>query len=77
MSKKKVTFQVGDLIQAEMELFITNEDDTEEEADADDIFMIIENDDTDKEYEYTLIRQKTLKISTWSRYGIGNNFRKV
>lgn len=77
MAKKKMSFQVGDLIQSEWALSISNTDDTEEESEPYDIFMVIDNDDREEGYEYTLIRQKSLKISTWDRHGIQHNFNKV
>ena len=77
MTKKKMSFQVGDLIQSEWALSISNTDDTEEESDPYDIFMVIEHDEREESYEYTLIRQKSLKISTWDRHGVQHNFNKV
>lgn len=77
MTKKKMSFQVGDLIQCNWALSISNDDDTDEESEPYDIFMVIEHDEREENYEYTLIRQKSLKISTWDRNGIQYNFNKV
>jgi len=77
MAKKKMSFQVGDLIQGRWALSISNTDDTDEESDPYDIFMVIEHDEREESYEYTLIRQKSLKISVWDRHGVQHNFNKV
>lgn len=69
------SFQVGDIVQAKRALYISNNDGTEEQTQGGDIFMLIEeNDDVD---ECVFIRQKSLKISSWSRHTASTSFKKV
>lgn len=74
--KNKETFKIGDVIQARYCLSISNDDDTDEETDEGDVFMIL-GDEHDDSYEYKLIRQKSLKISTWDADNLWVNFTKV
>lgn len=74
--KNKETFKIGDVIQGRYCLSISNDDDTDEETDAGDVFMIVGDEDNES-YEYKLIRQRTLKISTWDADNLWVNFTKV
>jgi hypothetical protein len=71
--------QVGDLIESIQELSISNDDGTDEQSDGGEIFFILECEPQEgfNAGEYKLIRQKTLKISTWNRQGVQYNFNKV
>jgi hypothetical protein len=77
MAKKKMSFNVGDIVQARYALTISNTDDTDEESDDSDIFMVIEIDERRERLEYKLIRQKSLKISYWDMNCAQYNFNKV
>ena len=74
---RKMSFQVGDLIQGRYALSISNTDETDEESDKGDIFMVIEIDVRQEGLEYKLIRQKSLKISYWDMDCAQYNFNKV
>lgn len=71
--------QVGDLLESIQELSISNDDGTDEQSDGGEIFFILECEPQEgfNAGEYKLIRQKTLKISTWNRQGVQYNFNKV
>ena len=79
MTKKKMSFQVGDLIESIHELSISNDDGTDETSDGGEIFFVLEHEQSDgfNVGEYKLIRQKSLKISSWNVSGVGFNFNKV
>ena len=70
-------YKVGDLIQCNWALSISNDDDTDEESEPYDIFMVIEHDDGKENYEYRIIRQKSLKISYWNASLMKYNFNNV
>jgi len=74
--KNKETFKIGDIIQARYSMCISNNDQTDEESEEGDVFMILGDEDNDS-YEYKLIRQKSLKISTWVADNLWVNFTKV
>jgi hypothetical protein len=74
---RKMSFKVGDIIQGRYALTISNTDDTDEESDDGDIFMVIEIDERQEGLEYKLIRQKSLKISYWDMDCAQYNFNKV
>ena len=71
--------KVGDIIQGRYALSISNDDETDEESDEGDIFFVLECEPQEgfNAGEYKLIRQKSLKISSWNVSGVGNNFNKV
>jgi hypothetical protein len=74
-----MSLKVGDLIESIQELSISNDDGTDEQSDGGEIFFILECEPQEgfNAGEYKLIRQKTLKISTWNRQGVQYNFNKV
>jgi hypothetical protein len=76
---RKMSLKVGDLIESIQELSISNDDGTDEQSDGGEIFFILECEPQEgfNAGEYKLIRQKTLKISTWNRQGVQYNFNKV
>lgn len=76
---RKMSLKVGDLIESIQELSISNDDGTDEQSDGGEIFFILECEPQEgfNAGEYKLIRQKTLKISTWNRHGVQYNFNKV
>lgn len=71
--------KVGDLIESIKELSISNDDGTDEESDGGELFFVLEHkqDDGFNAGEYKLIRQKSLKISSWNVSGVKFNFNKV
>jgi hypothetical protein len=71
--------QVGDLIESIQDLSISNDDGTDEESDGGEIFFVLEYEQPDgfNAGEYRIIRQKTLKISSWNVSGVKFNFNKV
>ena len=75
--KNKETFKIGDIIQARYSMCISNNDQTDEESEKGDVFVIIGDEDSVSNYEYKLIRQKSLKISTWDAENLWVNFTKV
>ena len=79
MTKKKVTFKVGDLIESIREFSISNDDGTDEESDGGELFFVLECEPQEgfNAGEYKLIRQKSLKISSWNVSGVRYNFNKV
>lgn len=79
MTKKKMSFQVGDLIESIHAHAILNDDGTDEESDGGEIFFVLEHEQPDgfNAGEYRIIRQKTLKISSWNVSGMKYNFNKV
>ena len=71
--------QVGDLLESIHALAISNDDGTDEESDGGELFFVLEHEQPDgfNSGEYRIIRQKTLKISSWSVSGVKYNFNKV
>lgn len=71
--------KVGDLIESIKELSISNDDGTDEESDGGELFFVLEYEQPDgfNAGEYKLIRQKSLKISSWNVSGVKFNFNKV
>jgi hypothetical protein len=71
--------KVGDLLESIHALAISNDDGTDEESDGGELFFVLEHehDDGFVSGEYRIIRQKTLKISTWNPNGVQFNFNKV
>jgi hypothetical protein len=76
---RKISFQVGDLIESIQELSISNDDGTDETSDGGEIFFVLEYEPQEgfNADEYKLIRQKSLKISSWNVSGLRYNFNKV
>lgn len=71
--------KVGDLLESIHALAISNDDGTDEESDGGELFFVLEHehDDGFNVGECRIIRQKTLKISTWNTQGVKYNFNKV
>lgn len=71
--------KVGDLLESIHALAISNDDGTDEESDGGEIFFVLEHKQPDGFVpgEYRIIRQNTLKISTWNPHGVKYNFNKV
>jgi hypothetical protein len=76
---REMSFKVGDLIESIHEFSISNDDGTDEESDCGEIFFVLEHEQSDgfNVGEYKLIRQKSLKISSWNVSGVQFNFNKV
>lgn len=72
----KYKFQIGDTIQSTDILSIINTDDTQEVANINDIFIIIEDKKT-KNNEMAIFRQKSLKTSIWFKDNLRYHFTKV
>lgn len=71
--------KVGDLLESIQDLSISNDDGTDEESDGGELFFVLEYEEPDgfNSDEYRIIRQKSLKISSWSMNGVKYNFNKV
>lgn len=71
--------KAGDLLESIHALSISNDDGTDEESDGGEIFFVLEHEQPDgfNAGEYRIIRQKTLKISSWNVSGVKYNFNKV
>jgi len=71
--------QAGDLLESIHAFAILNDDGTDEESDGGEIFFVLEHQQPVEFVpgEYRIIRQKTLKISSWNPDGVKFNFNKV